>query len=164
MNRLFKNFSIYFLFVVGLCFTTTVYAKYELPADYVKNEEIADSAVTEARAKTLEAVKALQVVIKQFKDIVDNGKEDDALVKEMMAEIRKLEGKSGSSGGQASASNADWQRKVLALIASEQGNGFKKLDKATVTKIVTAVEKNVPNAASDNKWSPILNAAKKAAK
>jgi len=117
-----------------------------------------------ARKSTLDAVKALQIAIKQFKLVLENGKADDALVKEMMAEIRKLEGKSGSSGAQASVNNADWQRKILTWIASEKGNGFKKLDKATITKIATAIETNVPNAASDNKWSPILNAAKKAAK
>lgn len=166
MNRILKNFSIFFLLTTGVCFATSAIAKYELPADYKKNEDVADDAVTEARSKTTEAVKSLQVVIKQFKTIIEKEKAEDKLVEDMLAEIRRLEGLSGSaSGSQAGATpNADWLRKVLAAIASEQGNGFKKLDKNTVSKMVKAIEKNVPNAASDKKWVPILNAAKKAAK
>lgn len=166
MNRILKNSSIFFLLTTGVCFATSAIAKYELPADYKKNEDVADDAVTEARSKTTEAVKSLQVVIKQFKTIVEKEKAEDKLVEDMLVEIRRLEGLSGSaSGSQAGATaNADWLRKVLAAIASEQGNGFKKLDKNTVSKILKAIEKNVPNVASDKKWAPILNAAKKAAK
>jgi hypothetical protein len=56
----------------------------------------------------------------------------------------------------------DWARRSLAHIASEKGNGFKKLDKQTVSKLVAAIEQNIPGAATDNKWAPILGAAKKA--
>ncbi len=167
MNKAYNKFSIIFLLSMGFCFSTTAVARYELPAAYTTNEASADAAVTEARSKTLEAVKSLQVVIKQFKTIIENGKEDDKVVQDLVAEVRRLEAGGGANSVASAPASANssvvsidgvtLSRKALARVASQKGNGFNN-----PAAVLETLRDAIADKPDDNNWKPVKGALNKA--
>ena len=176
MNKACNKFSIIFLLSMGICFSTTAVARYELPAEYITNEALADAAVIRARKEILEAIQALQKAIKEFQKIKENGKEDDKVVQDLVAEIRRLESElrrleaGGAANSVASTSapasanssvvsveGVTLSRKALARVASQKGNGFN--DPAVVLKTLSNAIADKPD---DNNWKPVKGALNKA--